>query len=76
MLCSGTCEGGRTASSGDSGGPLMVPLEDGSCIQAGMVSWGLTAATGQGCAETANFSACTRVSTFLPWLESVTAGNP
>ncbi len=76
MLCSGTYEGGRTACSGDSGGPLVVPLEDGSYIQAGVVSWGLTAASGQGCSETANFSAYTRVSSFLPWLEGVIAANP
>lgn len=76
MLCSGTFEGGKTACSGDSGGPLVVPLEDGSYIQAGVVSWGLTAATGEGCEETALFSAYTRVSNFLPWLEQVIAENP
>ena len=76
MLCSGTFEGGKTACSGDSGGPLVVPLEDGSYIQAGVVSWGLTAATGEGCEEQALFSAYTRVSSFLPWLEKVIADNP
>lgn len=76
MLCSGTFEGGKTACSGDSGGPLVVPMNDGSYIQAGVVSWGLTAATGQGCAETALFSAYTRVSNYLPWLEQVIAENP
>ena len=64
MLCSGTFEGGRTACSGDSGGPLVVPLEDGTYIQAGVVSWGLSAADGKGCEETALFSAYTRVSNF------------
>lgn len=76
MLCSGTYEGGKTACSGDSGGPLVVPLEDGTYIQAGVVSWGLSADNGQGCAETANFSAYTRVSNFLPWLEQVIGANP
>ena len=76
MLCSGTFEGGKTACSGDSGGPLVVPLEDGTYIQAGIVSWGLSAASGTGCEETAHFSAYTRVSSFLPWLEQTVAANP
>lgn len=75
MLCSGTYEGGKTACSGDSGGPLVVPLTDGSYIQAGVVSWGLAAANGQGCEETALFSAYTRVSNFLPWLEQTIGQN-
>ena len=76
MLCSGTFEGGRTACSGDSGGPLVVPLEDGTYIQAGVVSWGLSAADGKGCEETALFSAYTRVSNFLPWLEATINAHP
>jgi len=76
MLCSGTFEGGKTACSGDSGGPLVVPLTDGSYIQAGVVSWGLAASNGQGCEETALFSAYTRVSNYLPWLEQTIAANP
>lgn len=76
MLCSGTFEGGKTACSGDSGGPLVVPLDDGTYIQAGVVSWGLSAANGQGCEETAMFSAYTRVSNFLPWLEQTINANP
>ena len=75
MLCSGTYEGGKTACSGDSGGPLVVPLTDGSYIQAGVVSWGLAAANGEGCEETALFSAYTRVSNFLPWLEQTIGQN-
>lgn len=76
MLCSGTFEGGKTACSGDSGGPLVVPLTDGSYIQAGVVSWGLAASNGQGCEETALFSAYTRVSNYLPWLDATIAANP
>lgn len=76
MLCSGTFEGGKTACSGDSGGPLVVPLEDGSYIQAGVVSWGLSADSGSGCEEAAQFSAYTRVSNFLPWLEETIQANP
>ncbi len=76
MLCSGTFEGGKTACSGDSGGPLVVPLEDGSYIQAGIVSWGLTAKTGEGCEEKALFSAYTKTAKFVPWLDQVISENP
>jgi len=74
--CSGTFQGGNTACSGDSGGPLVVALEDGSYIQAGVVSRGLSGAEGKGCNEAAPFSACTRVSNFLPWLEATIGANP
>lgn len=76
MLCSGTFEGGRTACSGDSGGPLVVALTDGGYVQAGVVSWGLSGAGGKGCNERAPFSAYTRVSNYLPWMEGVIAANP
>lgn len=76
MLCSGTFEGGRTACSGDSGGPLVVALTDGSYVQAGVVSWGLSGSGGKGCNENAPFSAYTRVSNYLPWMESVIGANP
>jgi len=76
MLCSGTFEGGKTACSGDSGGPLVVPLDDGTFIQAGIVSWGLSAKTGEGCEEKALFSAYTKISKFVPWLNEVINANP
>lgn len=76
FLCSGTFEGGKTACSGDSGGPLVVALDDGSHIQAGAVSWGVSGAEGKGCNEAAPFSAYTRVSNFLPWLEATITANP
>ncbi len=76
MICSGTFEGGKTSCNGDSGGPLVVPLDDGSYIQAGIVSWGLSASSGQGCEETALFSAYTDISKFVPWLNEVIAANP
>ena len=75
MLCSGTYEGGKTSCQGDSGGPLVVPLKDGSHIQAGVVSWGLSANNGKTCAENALFSAYTRVSNYVDWLESTIASN-
>ncbi len=76
MICSGTFEGGKTSCNGDSGGPLVVPLDDGGYIQAGIVSWGLTALSGEGCEETALFSAYTNISKFVPWLNQVIAANP
>ncbi|WP_103259036.1 serine protease [Tabrizicola aquatica] len=76
MICSGTFEGGKTSCNGDSGGPLVVPLEDGRYIQAGIVSWGLSAMSGQGCEETALFSAYTDISKFVPWLNEVITANP
>ncbi len=76
MICSGTFEGGKTSCNGDSGGPLVVPVEGGGYIQAGIVSWGLSATSGYGCEETALFSAYTNISKFVPWLNEVIAGNP
>lgn len=76
MICSGTFEGGKTSCNGDSGGPLVVPVEGGGYIQAGIVSWGLSASTGRGCEETALFSAYTDVSKFVPWLNQVIEANP
>ncbi|MFN3822483.1 MAG: serine protease [Pseudorhodobacter sp.] len=75
MLCSGTYEGGKTACSGDSGGPMVVALQDGSHIQAGVVSWGLSGVGGKGCDENAPFSAYTRVSNYLPWMNAVIGAN-
>jgi len=76
MICSGTFEGGKTSCNGDSGGPLVVPLDDGSYIQAGIVSWGLSASSGQGWEGTGLFSAYTDISKFVPWLNEVIAANP
>lgn len=76
MICSGTFEGGKTSCNGDSGGPLVVPVEGGGYIQAGIVSWGLSATSGQGCEETALFSAYTNVSKFVPWLNQTIEANP
>lgn len=53
----------------------MVPLEDGTFIQAGIVSWGLSNQATQSCLETAQFSAYTRVSNYLPWLDQTINAN-
>ncbi len=76
MICSGTFEGGKTSCNGDSGGPLVVPVDGGGYIQAGIVSWGLSSSTGQGCEETALFSAYTNISKFVPWLNETIDTNP
>jgi secreted trypsin-like serine protease len=76
MICSGTFEGGKTSCNGDSGGPLVVPVEGGGYIQAGIVSWGLSATSGLGCEETALFSAYTNISKFVPWLNQTIEANP
>ena len=76
MICSSTFEGGKTSCNGDSGGPLVVPVDGGGYIQAGIVSWGLSANTGKGCEETALFSAYTNISKFVPWLNQTIEANP
>ncbi|MWB77688.1 trypsin-like serine protease [Pseudooceanicola sp. 216_PA32_1] len=75
MLCSGTYEGGKTSCQGDSGGPLVVPMNDGSYVQAGVVSWGLASGPKMTCVETALFSAYTKVSNFVGWMEQTIAAN-
>lgn len=75
MICSGTFEGGKTSCQGDSGGPLVVPLEDGTYIQAGIVSWGLSASATSTCAEDAPFSAYTKISNYVGWLEATINAN-
>jgi secreted trypsin-like serine protease len=75
MVCSGSFEGGRTSCQGDSGGPLVVPLDDGSYVQVGVVSWGLSAVNEQTCYEGALFSAYTKVSNYLDWLDATIAAN-
>lgn len=75
MLCSGTYEGGKTACQGDSGGPLVVPLDDGSYIQAGVVSWGLAISETRTCVENASFSAYTKLSNYVEWLNGTISKN-
>lgn len=75
MLCSGTFEGGKTSCNGDSGGPLVVPLDGGAYIQAGVVSWGMSSAATGSCAENALFSAYTRVSNYIDWLNQTINSN-
>jgi secreted trypsin-like serine protease len=76
MICSGVVEGGKGSCSGDSGGPLMVTLADGTFMQVGVVSWGYTADNDAGCSLEASFSAYTRVARYQDWIrDTVAAAN-
>lgn len=69
MLCAGD-EQGKDTCQGDSGGPLQVRLEEPYCTysQIGVTSFG------RGCAE--NYPGVyTRVSAFIPWIESIVWPN-
>ncbi|MEM0900086.1 MAG: serine protease [Pseudomonadota bacterium] len=68
MLCAGTPLGPRGACDGDSGGPLMLRQRDGSLIQAGVVSFGLSSQEGPGCKRTAKFSMYTRIGNYADWV--------
>lgn len=70
MICSGTYGGGKGSCSGDSGGPLMVALADGSYLQVGIVSWGFSGTEKKSCDVDSTFSAYTRVANYADWLKS------
>jgi secreted trypsin-like serine protease len=65
MLCAGIFEGGVDACSGDSGGPLMVPVLGGWML-AGLVSWG------DGCAEPGLYGVYARVESALDFIIAYT----
>ena len=64
MLCAGEEDGGKDACNGDSGGPLLQKMSDGTLVQVGIVSFG------SGCARANRPGIYTRVSTFADWIHS------
>ncbi|MGQ9836987.1 MAG: trypsin-like serine protease [Cyanobacteriota bacterium] len=69
MLCAGFPQGGVDSCQADSGGPLVVPNENGFVL-AGITSFGL------GCALPNFFGIYTRVSSFLDFVQSVIGSTP
>ncbi|XP_043841240.1 urokinase-type plasminogen activator [Dromiciops gliroides] len=65
MVCAAHPEWMADACRGDSGGPLVCPI-DGRMALVGIVSWGL------GCAAKDKPGVYTRVSHFLPWIQTHT----
>ncbi|KAF6207920.1 hypothetical protein GE061_016369 [Apolygus lucorum] len=66
QICAGESDGSKDSCKGDSGSPLLVP-EPGSCVDrlVGIVS------TGKQCGLTNSPGVYTRVSTYVPWIESI-----
>lgn len=64
MVCAGIPEGGVSACSGDSGGPLACPDQDGAMYLAGIVSWGVLP-----CGQAGYPSVFTNVGYFRDWIE-------
>ena len=75
MVCSGTLAGSKGACNGDSGGPLIVSFKDGRHIQVGVVSWGLSSATGKSCKVKAQFTAYTRLANYGDWVDQIIGSN-
>ena len=71
MLCAGYDQGGEDSCKGDSGGPLMIPQDDGtSWVQIGIVSWG------EGCAQAYRYGVYTQLANFTTWLDSYILAPP
>ncbi|XP_075223399.1 uncharacterized protein LOC142325474 [Lycorma delicatula] len=68
MVCAGERKGGLDTCTGDSGGPLQFSSKENRCIYyiIGITSFGRTI-----CAEPQSPGVFTRISSFLPWIESV-----
>lgn len=63
MFCAGYKTEARDACSGDSGGPLVVSYRNTWYLM-GVVSWG------DGCAKDGKYGIYTRVSNYIPWIET------
>jgi len=67
VICAG--ETGKDSCQGDSGGPLVAQSTNGLFYQYGIVSFG------QGCGKKNYPGVYTRVSTYCPWIRSMTNGE-
>ncbi|XP_071451963.1 serine protease snk-like [Hetaerina americana] len=67
MLCAGELRGGKDTCQGDSGGPLQIQSQNNKCIHhiIGVTSFGKL------CAAPNAPGVYTRVSSYIPWIESV-----
>ncbi|CAG2062816.1 unnamed protein product, partial [Timema podura] len=67
MLCAGELAGGKDTCQGDSGGPIQISNKNNHCIHyiIGVTSFG------KFCAGKNAPGVYTRVSYFLPWIESI-----
>ncbi|XP_046382731.1 transmembrane protease serine 9-like [Ischnura elegans] len=66
MICAGTVEGGKDTCKGDSGGPLQAPFKEACMYEI----WGITS-FGKICGVGTSSAVYTRVSEFIPWIESI-----
>jgi len=64
MVCAGVQEGGISACSGDSGGPLACPDDAGNMELSGIVSWGMIP-----CGQEGRPSVFTSVGHFREWID-------
>ncbi|KAK7605147.1 hypothetical protein V9T40_007005 [Parthenolecanium corni] len=68
MICAGDEFEGRDTCTGDSGGPLQVPIPDWTCMysQVGITSFGKFI-----CGQKNVSSIYTKVSSYIPWIQSI-----
>ena len=69
MLCAGLEIGGKDTCGGDSGGPLILRLADGTEKLIGVTSWG------EGCAHAHTYGVYARVDTAVDWIEKTIRAN-
>ncbi len=69
MFCAGRVEGGIGTCFGDSGGPLLLPGDDGRFQLAGITSWGV------GCAQPELYDVYARVPFFAEAIDAVISGK-